>query len=278
MISVLVYTRNEERDLPGCLESVRWCDDVHVLDSGSTDGTRRVAEAHGARFTERSYDARLGAFGGDESAHRNWALGHLAFRHAWVLHLDADERVTPELAAALRAAVAAPSEHVAFRVRRRDIFLRTWLRHVQASPWYIRLFRPQRMRYERLINPVSVAQGPVGELAGFLDHYPFSKGIGHWVERHNAYSALEARQIVAGREPFSLRAALFERDFHRRRRQQKELFYRLPARPLAKFVLLYFAKRGFLDGRAGLTYATLQAIYEYLIVLKTRELRAPAER
>jgi hypothetical protein len=141
----------------------------------------------------------------------------------------------------------------------------------------MRLFRPQKMHYERLVNPVSIPSGPVGRLNGYLDHFPFSKGIAHWIERHNSYSTFEAQQIVADREgagSASLRAAFFEEDFHRRRYHQKALFYRMPGRPFAKFLLLYFVKRGFLDGRAGLTYSVLQSIYEYFIVLKTRELRA----
>jgi hypothetical protein len=133
------------------------------------------------------------------------------------------------------------------------------------------------MRYERLVNPVSLADGPVGSVEGFLDHFPFSKGISHWLDRHNSYSTLEARQIMANRSQFSgfsARKAFFAGDFHQRRSHQKELFYRLPFRPVAKFLILYLLKRGFLDGRAGFTYAALQSIYEYMIVLKVRELCA----
>ena len=272
-VSVLILTRNEEQDLPGCLASVAWCDDVHVYDSLSTDHTVQIARAAGAQIVQRAFD--------NWSAHQNWGLRHIAFRHPWVFYIDADERMTPQLVASVRAAVDAAGDHVAFRVRRRDHFLGTWLRHVQTSPYYLRLFRPERMRYERLVNPVSIADGPVGVIDGDLDHFPFSKGIGHWLERHNSYSSFEASQIVADRKEhksFSLAKAFFARDFHLRRANQKELFYRLPARPLLKFLLLYFVKRGFLDGRAGFHYAMLQSIYEYMIVLKTRELEARASQ
>jgi glycosyltransferase involved in cell wall biosynthesis len=267
MISVLILTRNEAQNLPACLASVAWSDDIHVLDSLSTDGTQAIAAAAGAHVTERAFD--------DWSTHQNWALRHLPFKHAWVFYLDADERVTPELRDELLKAAANPGESCAFRVQRRDVFLNTWLKHVQTSPFYIRLFRPKSMRYERLVNPVSVPSGHVGQVAGLLDHFPFSKGLDHWVERHNQYSHLEARQIVANRAEqatFSLRDALFEKDFHRRRAHQKELFYRLPMRPLLRFLYLYVFRLGFLDGTAGYTYARLQAFYEYLIVEKTREL------
>ncbi|MGO4327436.1 glycosyltransferase family 2 protein [Cupriavidus sp. 2TAF22] len=267
-ISVLILTRNEEQDLPGCLQSVAWSDDIHVYDSMSTDATVEIATRFGARVTQRPFD--------NWASHQNWGLRNIAFRHPWVFYIDADERMTPALAEHALAAVRAARDEVAFRVQRRDFFLGTWLRHVQTSPFYLRLFRPERMRYERLVNPVSIPDGPAGELSGYLDHFPFSKGLSHWITRHNSYSSLEAQQTIdnrRGKADFSLREALFAPDFHQRRAHQKELFYRLPLRPLAKFVLLYVGKRGFLDGRAGLTYAILQSIYEYFIVIKTHELK-----
>jgi glycosyltransferase involved in cell wall biosynthesis len=271
MISVLILTKNEQQDLPACLQSVAWSDDIHVLDSFSTDRTVEIARLAGAQVTQRVFD--------NWAAHQNWALANIPFRHPWVFYLDADERATPELADSLRRAVQSPADFVAFRVRRRDFFLDTWLKHVQASPFYLRLFRPEKMRYERLVNPVSIPDGPVGELSGYLDHFPFSKGMSHWLDRHNSYSTLEAQQILQNRaahREFSLRQALFATDFHERRYHQKELFYRIPARPLLKFFLLYVIRRGFLDGQAGLTYALLQSFYEYMIVLKTRELSTRA--
>jgi len=275
MISVLILTKNESQNLPDCLASVAWSDDIHVLDSLSTDGTQAIAAAAGAHVTERIFD--------DWSSHQNWALKNLPFKYPWVFYLDADERATPALRDALLQAADNPGDACAFRLQRRDFFMGTWLKHVQTSPFYIRLFRPEAMRYERLVNPVSIPTGPVGQITGYLDHFPFSKGLDHWVERHNQYSHLEARQIVANRSkqtPFSpldaVRSALFDRDFHRRRFHQKELFYRLPARPLLRFLYLYIVRRGFLDGTAGYTYARLQAFYEYLIVAKTRELEHAA--
>jgi hypothetical protein len=187
--------------------------------------------------------------------------------------------MTPRLVEAARTAVQAPGEAVAFQVQRRDFFLGTWLQHVQTTPFYLRLFRPDKMRYERLVNPVSTPDGPVSRVDGYLDHFPFSKGMTHWVARHNNYSTLEAKQVLTNRSAqvaFSPKLALTGKTHQERRFHQKELFYRLPARPFVKFLLLYFAKRGFLDGRAGFTYAVLQAFYEYMIVLKTRELEALA--
>jgi glycosyltransferase involved in cell wall biosynthesis len=267
VISILILTKNEQQDLPGCLESVRWSDDVHVYDSYSTDRTLDLAHASGATVTRRPFD--------NWASHQNWGLQNIVFKYPWVFYLDADERVTPELAASLREAVQSPGANVAFRVQRRDFLLNQWLKHAQASPFYIRLFRPGKMRYERLVNPVSRPDGPVGRLSGYLDHFPFSKGMGHWLDRHNSYSTLEAQQIHANRAggaSFSLIKAFFGKGFEQRRFHQKELFYRLPGRPVVKFLLLYLLKLGCLDGGAGFRYSVLQAFYEYMIVLKTREL------
>lgn len=273
MISVLVLTRNEEKNLPACLDSVAWCDDVHVYDSMSEDRTVAIAQARGAHVTQRPFD--------NWASHQNWGLAHIPFRHPWVFYIDADERMTAELVEACRAAASSPGDCVAFRVQRRDFFMGTWLRHAQNTAFYQRLFRPGKMRYERLVNPVSVPDGPVGDVAGYLDHYPFSKGVSDWLARHNTYSTLEARQILMNREAggrASLRAALFDADFNVRRYHLKELFYRLPARPLVKFLYLYVARLGFLDGYAGFTYSALQCIYDYMIVLKTAELEREARK
>ena len=276
MISILILTRNEEQDLPGCLKSVSWSDDIVVYDSFSSDGTKTIAQSSGAKVIERpSQDPAL-AYGGNEALHRTWGIHEIQYKYPWLFVIDADERLTQAATRELQAIASAPlSDTVAYRIQRRDFFQGRHLRHVQASPWYIRFFRPEFVHYERLINPITVVNGPVGDLKAYLDHYPFSKGISHWINRHNNYSTFEAQQIIDNRrtgEPFSLKAAFLEKDFNNRRFHQKELFYRLPGRPLLKFVLLYVLKRGFLDGNPGFTYALLQSIYEIFIVLKVQEL------
>ncbi len=267
MISVLILTRNEQADLPGCLASVAWSDDVHVFDSHSTDKTAEIAIAGGARLHQRVFD--------DYATHRNASLA-VEFAHKWVLLLDADERPTPGLVGEMEAAVErAASEAGGFRLRRRDFLFGTWLKHAQISPYYIRLVRPERARYTRPINEVIEVDGAIGELHEPLDHFPFSKGMAHWIAKHNTYSTMEAELIVEGQglaNP-SWRTALRDPDFHTRRLHQKALFYKLPGRPLIKWIYMVVVRGAFLDGWAGLTYATLQSIYEYFIVLKVKELR-----
>jgi glycosyltransferase involved in cell wall biosynthesis len=271
MISILVLTLNEENNLPGCLDTVKWSDDIHVLDSHSTDRTVEIAKQYGASLWFRKFDSF--------AQHQNWALENIPFKHPWVFYFDADERVTPRLADAMRAAVAQPGENVAFRIQRRDFFLGTWLKHVQMTAFYERLFRPEKMRYERLGHCVSKADGPVATVEGYLDHYPFSKGIADWVSRHNFYSTQEAQQTIMNRSAgkrVSLRAVFFPKDRSERRQNLKEIYYRLPLRPLWKFCVMYFVKRGFLDKAAGFAYSVLMGFYEFLIVLKTRELERQA--
>jgi len=269
-ISVLILTKNEERDLPGALASVAWSDDVHVFDSHSTDRTQEVARAAGAQVHTRAFD--------DYATHRNAAFG-IPFRHPWVFLLDADERATPQLSAEMSLVVSqAPANTAGFRLRRRDFLFGTWLKHAQISPYYIRLVRPEKAKYTRAINEVLEVDGPVAELLAPLDHFPFSKGIAHWVAKHNTYSTMEAELIVRqqGLTNPSLKAALSHPDFHTRRLHQKALFYKLPARPLRpviKWLYMMFLRGAILDGAAGVTYATLQSFYEYMIVVKTKELR-----
>jgi glycosyltransferase involved in cell wall biosynthesis len=267
MISVLILTRNEQQDLPACLASVAWSDDIHVFDSFSTDSTVAIAEGAGARVHQRVFD--------DYASQRNAALREIPFKHPWLFLLDADERPTPALGQEMLRAVSSASEATSgYRLRRRDFLFDTWLKHAQISPLYIRLIRPERARYSRAINEVLEVDGPIAELAAPLDHFPFSKGIAHWVTKHNLYSTMEAELIhrEQGLQHPSLITALTDADFHQRRLHQKAVFYRLPARPILKFLYMVLVRGAILDGRAGLMYAGLQFLYEYLIVLKTREL------
>ena len=267
MISVLILTRNEQQDLPACLASVAWSDDIHVFDSFSTDSTVPIAQAAGAHVHQRIFD--------DYATHRNAALREVPFKHPWLFLLDADERPTPALTAEmLRTIASAPEAVSGYRLRRRDFLFDTWLKHAQISPFYLRLVRPERARYTRAINEVLEVDGRIAPLSAPLDHFPFSKGIAHWVAKHNVYSTMEAELIHRrqGLQHASLRAALTHRDFHQRRLHQKAIFYKLPGRPLLKFFYMVLIRGALLDGRAGLTYAALQSFYEYLILIKTREL------
>lgn len=138
-VSVLILTLNEETNLRDCLASLAWSDDVVVFDSFSTDRTCEIAAASGARVVQRKFD--------NWSAHQNWAVSNIDFRHPWVLYLDADERCTAELRDEVVRAASGDSVHSAYRIRRKDFFMGRWLKHAQLYPtWLVRLFRPTRIR------------------------------------------------------------------------------------------------------------------------------------
>lgn len=270
-ISVLILTKNEHQDLPGCLASVTWSDDVYVLDSQSTDNTVQIAEEAGAKVSVRPFDGY--------ASQRNFGL-QLPFKHSWLLILDADERIPAGIASEIQEFVnTAPTNIAAARMRRRDIWWGRWLKHAQISPFYVRLVRVGRTHYEREINEVLVVDGDIQDLTEPFDHYPFSKGLDHWISKHNVYSHMEAELIASGKVIYpSWKVALFDSDFNERRSHQKAIFYRLPARPLIKFFYILVVRRAFLDGIAGLRYAILQAIYEYMIVLKVKEIEHADKR
>ncbi|MCI0558375.1 MAG: glycosyltransferase family 2 protein, partial [Nitrososphaera sp.] len=167
-ISILILTLNEESNLPECLNTVRWSDDIVVLDSFSTDATVAIAETAGARVVQRKFDSW--------SAHQNWALDNIPFEYEWVFYIDADERMTEELKEELsREAKKDGNKNVAYYCGRRNYFLGKWIKHAMPPSHIMRFFKPKNIRFERLVNPTPLIDGPHGYLKNYLDHYNFSK-------------------------------------------------------------------------------------------------------
>lgn len=264
MISVLILTLNEERNIEACLESVAWSDDVVVLDSGSEDRTVELARARGARILRRSFD--------DFASQRNFGLREGGFTNEWVLHLDADERVTPELRSEMERA-AERSEKDAFRVPSKLMFQDRWLKHAGMYPLYqIRFGRRDRLAFTQVGHGQrgDLPADRIGTLEADLLHYAFSKGITDWFERHNRYStdeARRARRAVRGEIDW---AGLVSTEPQRRRRALKELSFRMPFRPFLRFLYMYVGRLGLLDGRPGFDYCVMMAVYEYMTGLKMR--------
>jgi len=269
MISIVILTKNEEQDLPACLASVIWSDDVHVFDSFSTDKTVELALESGAIVTQRIFDGY--------ASQRNAALS-LPFKYEWLFILDADERIPNELIKEIESKLPTVSNDIdGFRIRRRDFLNNTWLKHAQISPFYVRLVRRGKALYHREINEVLEVEGAIQDLDGYFDHFPFSKGYRHWLEKHNQYSTMEAQRWMdehSSNMQFSIRKALFSKDFSEKRYHQKGLFYKIRGRHIIKWMYMVIWRRAFLDGSVGITYATLQSIYEYFIIIKTKELIA----
>ncbi len=276
-VSALVPMLNEEANIVACLQSLQFCDEIWVVDSHSRDRSAALAEQLGARVVQ--FDYRRGG-----PKKKNWALENLPFKHSWVLILDCDERTTPELEMEIRAAVAQPDGRAGFHLNRRVYFLGRWLRHCWYPSWNLRLFQHRLGRYERLesghletgdneVHEHVLLDGSAGFLKNDLLHYDY-RSLHHFIERHNRYSTWEAEHRLrqrlgqdAGLKP-SLRG-----DPLQRRRWLKNLFLRLPFKPLARFLYTYFWRRGFLDGYPGFLISAYMAIYEFEIGMKMYESR-----
>jgi glycosyltransferase involved in cell wall biosynthesis len=268
MISVLILTLNEEANLPGCLESVKWSDDVVVFDSYSTDRTVEIAKAWGARVVQN----RFLNYGSQREAARTV----VSYRHPWVLAIDADEIPDKELVAEVRALCREKDcPHVAFRMRRKDHLMGRWIKHSTLYPsWFVRLYRPNRIFYaSRSVHEYPTINGSTGALKGHLLHYSFNKGLSDWVQKHIRYAQLEAEENLRAlaADNFTWHGFVSP-DPVVRRKALKELSFRLPCRPMLRFLYMYAFRLGVLDGVPGYHYCRLLAIYEYLIVVKIKEL------
>jgi len=267
-VSALIMTYNEEVNLPACLASLDWCDDIVVLDSFSTDRTVEIATAAGARVFQHAYET--------EDRQRMYGLKEIAFRHDWVYTPDADEIPPPDLRDEMLAIAADPNRpEVFFKARYKNMFMGRWIRHASLYPtWITRLVRPDRVRFERSVHS-RASGGPGGELQAHFIHYSFNKGLAAWYDKHNRYSTAEA-DLSASRmlERRVDWAGLLSAEPERRRRALKSLSYNLPCRPALRFFYMYVLRRGFLDGKPGYLYCRLLAAYEFMIVVKMEEHRS----
>jgi glycosyltransferase involved in cell wall biosynthesis len=266
-ISILILTLNEQSNIEAVLDSVRNFKDVVVYDSYSIDNTVAIAEERGARIVQRKFD--------NWATHQNWALANIEFLNPWVFYLDADERMTPSLEQEIAGIATDPADaHVGYYCGRDNYFMGRLIRRCYPPVPILRFFKPQHVTYERLVNPVAHVDGPVGQLRQRFLHYNFSKGLTEWIDKHNKYSLAEAMEALRVADEGTARVSgLFHGDKAARRAALKRLAWRLPMRPWLKFFWLYCVRGGFLDGWPGLVYCRLQAIYEYFIVLKVKELR-----
>ena len=269
-VSILIPIRNEAANLPRCLESVAWADEIFVVDSQSTDGSQRIAEERGATVVQFQ-------FNGTWPKKKNWSLENLPFRNEWVFILDADEVLPKEAEKEFAASITSTDGSLAgYWINRRFMFMGKWLKHAYYPNWNLRLFQHRFGRFERLTSEETesgdvevhehvVVKGETGRMRTELDHYAFPT-ITNFVEKHNRYSNWEAHVTLEaamgnGHRPQSSRARM------------KALTRHLPFRPLLRFLYLYVWQRGFLDGREGYYFARLHAMYEFLSVTKTFELR-----
>lgn len=267
-VSVLILTKDEESNIAGCLEGLRWCDDVVVLDSHSKDRTVEIARRFpNVRVVQRVFDT--------EYMQRNYGLHEIGYAHDWVYICDADERVPADLREEIgRVARSAPATHAGYRLRYKNMFMGKWIKRSTGYPvWLIRLVRPRRVRYEvRETNVHPIIDGQVGELQSHFLHYSFNIGLKRWFEKHNYYSGREALEAVKVRKGGRPRLGLLrDADPLVRRRALKNLSFFLPMRGAMRFLHNFVIRGGWIEGWAGFHYCALVSMYEYWIDLKVVE-------
>jgi len=267
-LSVMVLTHDEALNLPACLQSVEGlAGEIVVVDSGSTDATQDIARAAGATVVTHPFESHARQW--------RWALDSATLSHDWVLGLDADQYVTPELATELRGLFASgpPAGVDGFYVKRRQVFRGRWIRHGGYYPRYLlKLFRRDRVRLdtEEALDHHFYVDGPTPELQhDIVEHNRKEDDIRFWLQKHIRYADLVAAEMrsratgagtVVKAAPFGTRA---QRSLWLRRQG-----YRLPAywRAAGYFLYRYFFQLGFLDGREGFVFHFMQAFWFRVLV------------
>src|SRR5271165_5184131 len=275
-VSVFVAARNEQKNLPRCLEALRDVGEVYVIDSESTDATPEVARSFGAKVVQFRYQ-------GGWPKKRQWAMDNLPLAFDWILLVDADEALTPELAEEIGRRIENPDFN-GYYVSLRMYFLGRVLRHGDANFWKLALFRRGKGRYEcRLQDQDSsmadmevhehvVVEGPATTLENPLIHRNV-ESLSRYIQKHDEYSNWEARVLLQGEQNSSeLRPAFFGTQAQRRRWLKKKL-YAVPGSPVLLFFYRYFVRLGFLDGVPGLIYCGFQAVQMFHTKAKIYELK-----
>jgi glycosyltransferase involved in cell wall biosynthesis len=273
VLSVIVLTLDEEKNLPACLDSLEGlAADLYVVDSGSTDATREIARARGCRTFCHPFETY--------AAQRNWAFDHLPLRTPWTLCLDADERLTPELVEEIASALERGDADVdGYMLRRRTVFMGRHLRFGGQYPAYhLRLMRTGKGRCEdRLYDQHFVVSGKVGALRhDYIDI--LTDSLTRWTERHNRWASLEAEELTRLRPATGAKVAprITGSPIERRRFLRQTVYNRLPlfVRPFLLWFFDYIVRLGFLDGAPGLIFHTLQRFwFRFLIDAKIYEAR-----
>jgi glycosyltransferase involved in cell wall biosynthesis len=266
-ISAVVLSHNEAENLPRCLRALRACAEVVVVDDGSADASQRIAAECGARVVAHPFSSF--------ADQRNWAMDCAGLRCDWVLHLDADEVMTPTAWEEIRSRLPSMAPGAVGFIARKVMLGEKWLRFSADYPVFVpRLLHRGGPRFAMRGHGERLASEPSGSvfLKEPLLHYNFSKGWEDWRLRHLRYAAAEAEQIRSGAAPFSLRS-LFSSNRAVRRSAWRAASYRFPGRPMLRFLYAYLFRLGFLDGAAGLRFCRAMASYERMI---DAALRAPS--
>lgn len=255
MISVVVLTKDESLDIPACLDSLSWCDDIFVVDSGSSDDTCLLAKKAGANVLFNPFLSF--------AQQRNWSLDNCPFKHDWVLFLDADERSTPKFSRDIRQAVMSADSSVAgYYCCSKTILEGRWLKRCDNYPkWQFRLLRHGKARFVDFGH--GQKEGPIDGIVHYIEepylHFAFSRGWSYWVSKHQAYAKRDARALLS--TPFDP-SYLFSRHSSKRNVALKQLVRVLPFWPMLRFLYTYVLRGGFLEGHQGWEYCSRMMWYE----------------
>jgi glycosyltransferase involved in cell wall biosynthesis len=268
MFSIFILTYNEELDIAACIESAMLSDDVIVVDSCSRDRTVEIASQYPVQIIEHPFESH--------GKQRTWMLENVPTKYEWAYILEADERMTPELFQECCDTIQ-NAEHVGYYVAERVMFMDRWIKHSTQFPRYqLRLLQLGKVWFTDYGHTErEVCNGSTGFLQQTYPHYTCGKGMTRWIEKHNRYSTDEAketlRQLQSGR--INWKKLFLGKTEVERRHALKDLSLRLPLRPLIRWLYMYFILGGWRDGEAGFAWCTLQGFYEYLIILKVKELK-----
>jgi glycosyltransferase involved in cell wall biosynthesis len=274
-ISVIVAVRNEERNLPMCLDSLLEVGEVFVVDSESTDATVEIAKAYGANVVQFKYP-------GGWPKKRQWAMDSLPLAYDWVLLLDADEALTPELCEEIRARIQNQYED-GYYVKIQMSFLGRRLRHCGAEFKKLSLFRKGKGHFEcRLkdqdetmcdmeVHEHIVVDGSTATLKNPVIHNNV-ESLDRYISKHNQYSNWDAAVWMRGNESRELPPSLLGNQAQRRRWLRK-LFFSMPGLSIGLFLYRYFLRLGLLDGTPGLIYCAFQAMQMFNVKAKIYELQ-----
>lgn len=267
-ISVIILTYNEEKNIEECLKSVYdWVDEIFIVDSYSTDGTLEIAKKYTDKIYQHPFENYAKQF--------NWALKNLPLKNEWIMRLDADERVTPELKEELLKKLPELQEDITgLYVKRRVYFMGRWIKHGGYYPtWLLRIWRKGKGYCEErwMDEHIKITEGKVF----FLDNDIVDdnkKDLHWWIGKHNSYATREAIDILNLRFNFlkydNIKPAFFGTQEQRKRWLKEKLYARMPLfiRPFLYFIYRYFIKFGFLDGKEGLIFHFLQGFwYRFLV-------------
>jgi glycosyltransferase involved in cell wall biosynthesis len=277
-VSVIIPVRNEARNLPACLQALRDAGEVYVIDSQSTDETVEIARSYGANVVQFHYQ-------GGWPKKRQWAMDTLPLRYDWILLLDADELLAPELTEEIRRAVDRQDPNIdGYFIRLSTSFLGRVLRHGDVGLWKLSLFRRGRGRYEcRLkdqdasmadmeVHEHVVVEGPTERLRHPLIHQNV-ESLSRYIRKHDEYSNWECRVLSQGGSDFELPPSLWGNQAQRRRWLKRKL-YAVPGSPLLHFLYRYIFRLGFLDGVPGLIYCGFQSVQMFHTKAKIYEMKS----